>query len=48
MINPRQRFKIEEKDFRSKANNCPFIGWEGKGTVACTIVAGRLVYRHGK
>ena len=39
------RFKIEEKDFRSKANNCPFIGWEGRGTIEYTIVGGNIVYR---
>ena len=31
LLNLKKRFKIEEKDFRSKANNCPFLGWEGHG-----------------
>jgi dihydroorotase len=38
-------FKIRVEDFRSKAINCPFIGWEGKGVVSHTIVGGRIVYR---
>lgn len=37
-------FKIDVKDFHSKSMNCPFIGWEGKGVVAYTIVNGKIVY----
>jgi dihydroorotase len=49
ILNLKKRFKIEEKDFRSKANNCPFLGWEGQGVVEHTIVAGNVVYsRSGK
>jgi dihydroorotase len=44
ILNLSRRFKIEEKDFRSKANNCPFMGWEGRGAVEYTIVAGNVVY----
>ncbi len=44
ILNLKKRFKIEEKDFRSKANNCPFLGWEGQGAVEHTIVAGNIVY----
>ncbi|HSQ34512.1 MAG TPA: dihydroorotase [Candidatus Binatia bacterium] len=44
LLNPKKRFKIEEKDFRSKANNCPFLGWEGQGAIAYTIVSGNIVY----
>jgi dihydroorotase len=44
IINPKKRFKIEEKDFRSKANNCPFLGWEGQGAIEHTIVSGNVVY----
>ena len=40
-----QPFHIRERDFLSKANNCPFIGWKGRGAVAYTIVSGRVVYR---
>jgi dihydroorotase len=48
ILNLARRFKIEEKDFRSKANNCPFLGWEGQGAVEHTIVAGNVVYSLGK
>ncbi|MCU0276654.1 MAG: amidohydrolase family protein [Acidobacteria bacterium] len=46
ILDPKKRFKIEEADFRSKANNCPFLGWEGLGAVAYTIVSGNLVYSY--
>ena len=44
IFDPKRRFKIEEKDFRSKANNCPFLGWEGHGAVEHTIVSGNIVF----
>lgn len=37
-------FKIGKDEFFSKAKNCPFVGWEGKGSVVYTIVGGRIVY----
>ncbi|MCP5102099.1 MAG: dihydroorotase [bacterium] len=40
-------FKIRAEDFHSKSVNCPFIGWEGRGVVAYTIVNGKIVYRRG-
>jgi dihydroorotase len=40
-----QPFKIKAEDFQSKSVNCPFIGWEGKGVVEYTIVAGKVVYK---
>jgi dihydroorotase len=46
IFNPKKRFKIEEKDFRSLANNCPFLGWEGQGAVEYTIVSGNIVYNY--
>jgi dihydroorotase len=45
VFNLNGRFRIEEQDFQSKANNCPFIGWEGRGTIEYTIVGGNIVYR---
>jgi dihydroorotase len=48
ILNLKKRFKIEEKDFRSKANNCPFLGWEGQGAIEHTIVAGNVVYSLGR
>jgi dihydroorotase len=44
LFDPGRRFKIEAKDFRSKAINCPFLGWEGRGAIAYTIVSGNIVY----
>jgi dihydroorotase len=46
ILDLKKRFKIEEKDFRSKANNCPFLGWEGQGAVEHTIVSGNIVYSY--
>ena len=45
LLNLEQPFKIKAEDFQSKSVNCPFIGWEGKGVVECTIVGGKVVYR---
>lgn len=45
LLNLEQDFKIDEKDFSSKANNSPFIGWEGKGVVEYTIVSGKVAYK---
>ncbi|HNX96176.1 MAG TPA: dihydroorotase [Candidatus Aminicenantes bacterium] len=45
LLNLDQRFRIDAKDFHSKSNNSPFIGWEGKGAVALTIAGGKVVYR---
>jgi len=39
-----RRFSINAAAFRSKANNCPFLQWEGMGKVAFTIVGGQVVY----
>ncbi len=44
LFDPERRFKIEAEDFRSKAINCPFLGWEGRGAIEHTIVAGNVVY----
>lgn len=46
ILDLKKRFKIEEKDFRSKANNCPFLGWEGHGMIEHTIVSGNIVYSY--
>lgn len=44
LLDLNRKFKINREDFRSKSANCPFIGWEGKGIVASTIVNGKIVY----
>jgi dihydroorotase len=48
ILDLKKRFKIEECDFRSQANNCPFLGWEGQGAIAHTIVAGNVAYSYKK
>jgi dihydroorotase len=45
LLNLNQRFKIDDSDFRSRANNCPFINWEGQGVVEYTIHNGQIVYK---
>jgi len=44
ILNLEKEFTIDPADFASKSVNCPFIGWQGKGVVAYTIVAGNVVY----
>ena len=48
ILNLKKRFKIEAGDFRSKADNCPFLGWEGQGAIEHTIVSGNVVYSYKK
>jgi len=45
ILNLDKPFKIQTGDFYSKSNNCPFIGWEGKGVIEYTIVGGKVVYK---
>ncbi len=45
IFNPDKPFKIETKDFVSKAVNCPFNGWKGKGSVMYTITGGKIAYQ---
>ena len=45
ILNLNKKFKIRDKDFRSKANNCPFMDWQGEGVVEYTIVNGNIVYK---
>ncbi|MCK5056305.1 MAG: dihydroorotase [Candidatus Aminicenantes bacterium] len=40
-----ETFEITPDYFYSKAANCPFIGWQGQGVVAYTIVNGKVVYK---
>ncbi len=39
-----ERFTITRDYFLSRSNNCPFIGWQGLGVIAYTIVSGKVVY----
>jgi dihydroorotase len=44
LLDLNREFKIRAEDFFSRSANCPFIGWEGRGMVVCTIVNGKIVY----
>jgi len=44
IFNPKEEYVIDEKDFKSKAKNSPFIGMKVKGKVQCTICGGSIVY----
>lgn len=44
LLDLNREFKIRAEDFFSRSVNCPFIGWEGRGVVVCTIVNGKIVY----
>ncbi|MGH9444357.1 MAG: dihydroorotase [Terriglobia bacterium] len=45
IFDPARRWTYHVADGRSKSRNSPFDGWEIKGKVIATIVAGKLVYR---
>jgi dihydroorotase len=44
VIAPDLPVTVDASKFRSKSRNTPFGGWQFKGGVAATIVAGRTVY----
>ncbi len=46
LLDLHREFRIKPEDFHSKSFNCPFIGWEGRGVVVCTIVNGTIVYNN--
>jgi dihydroorotase len=43
-----RRAKVDPSRFLSKSRNTPFGGWTLKGAPALTIVAGRIVWGHGR
>ncbi len=45
IFDPEKPFEINTKDFLSKANNCPFDGWKGNGSVKYTITGGKIAYQ---
>ena len=45
IFHPEKPFRIDAGKFVSKADNCPFHGWEGKGSVAWTITGGKIAYQ---
>ncbi len=44
IFDPKARFKIDKKTFKSKSRNTPFHGMKGCGKIRYTIVGGKVVY----
>ena len=44
ILAPDLRVTVDAARMRSKSKNTPFDGWQLRGGVAATIVAGRVVY----
>lgn len=44
ILNLEKKVKIEVSSFYSQGRNCPFNGWELKGSPEMTIIAGKLKY----
>lgn len=44
VIDPNHTWKVDVGAFASRSRNCPFHGWELKGSVAATIVSGKVKY----
>jgi dihydroorotase len=44
IFDPEKTYKINAAEFKSKSKNTPFDGWEVKGLILHTIVAGKIVY----
>jgi dihydroorotase len=46
ILAPDAAVTIRAKDLKSKSKNTPFDGWQLRGSVAATIVGGRMVYEN--
>jgi dihydroorotase len=44
ILEQNQTITVASKGFKSKSRNTPFDGWQLRGAVKCTLVAGRIVY----
>jgi dihydroorotase len=44
ILAPELRARIEARSMRSRSKNTPFDGWELRGSVAATIVGGRVLH----
>ncbi len=44
VIDPRVRWRVDPARFVSRGRNCPFAGWEVRGRVVWTLVAGRMAF----
>lgn len=47
IFDPNKEHTIDVRQFASQSHNTPFDGWQVKGDVALTLVAGKEVYRSG-
>ncbi len=45
VIDPSVEWTVEADKLASKSKNSPFLGWRVKGAAACTILAGKVVYK---
>jgi dihydroorotase len=45
VIDPAARWMVEADKLASKSKNSPFLGWNVQGAAACTVLAGRVVYK---
>jgi len=45
VIDPSVEWLVEADKLISKSKNSPFLGWSVKGAAACTILAGKVVYK---
>lgn len=48
IFNPQKLFTIEPENFKSRSKNSPYKGWEVRGKVLYTLVAGKIVYSSPK
>lgn len=44
IFDPDHLWTVTEESLASRGKNTPFLGWEMKGRVVCTVLAGRIVY----
>ena len=44
IFDPERYWKVEAKALKSQGKNTPFIGFEVKGKIRCTLVEGQVVY----
>ena len=44
IFDPQRTWTLTPETMISRGHNSPFIGWELKGKVVCTVMGGRVVY----
>jgi len=45
LFDPAAEWTVDPREFRSRSRNCPFAGWNLRGRVAATVVAGEVLFR---